>query len=187
MIEEIKQSIQCLKSDGIIFSPTDSIWGLSCDAKSDSAIQRIIELKKRPEHKSFIILLPSENLLAKYVRSIPEMSYDLIEFTTKPLTIIFPDAYNISPLIPSSDGSVGIRIVKSGFMHELLSKYNRALVSTSANYSGEEAPKTPDEADKSLLAKIDYVVNLPTQSKTNMKPSSIVKLEMNGSIKIIRE
>lgn len=187
MIKEIQNSIQALKDNGVILCPTDTIWGLSCDATSQKAVEKLIELKQRPKTKSFIILLHTEGLLPKYVRTIPDASYDLIDYSEIPLTIIYPDAYNISPLLKAEDGSIGIRIVKKGFIHELIKKFNKPLVSTSVNISGEPAAINPEQANKDLLAKVDYVVNLPVPKNIQTKPSSIIKLDKGGQIKIIRK
>jgi len=184
--EEIDKTIEVLKSGGTILYPTDTIWGLGCDATNFEAIDKIYSIKNRDLNKSFIILLDDDRKLNKYVREIPEVAWDLLDHSDSPLTIIYPQAVNLPQNLLAKDGSIAIRIVKDGFVQQLLKKFNKPIVSTSANFSGELSPKTKKEISKKLIESVDYMVEIETENKQN-KSSSIIKLQINGEIEIIRK
>ncbi len=184
--EQLQKSVAIIKTGGILLYPTDTIYGLGCDATNVQAIQRIYELKKRPVNKSFIILLHSENQLNRYVKEVPPVAYDLLDCADKPTTIIYPDAINLPDLLLAEDGSLGIRIVKEGFAHQLLKKINVPLVSTSANFSGEPSAALLQDIHPDIVQSVDFVVNLPNNQATQ-KASSIIKLKVNGEISILRK
>lgn len=189
MQEEIQKALEVLKSGGTILYPTDTVWGLGCDATNPEAVEKIFKIKKRQEIKSLIVLIDNENKLNRYLKDIPEMAYDLIDNTDKPLTIIYPGAKNLAQNAIDNDGSIGIRIpLNSGlFCVKLIEKFGKPIVSTSANLSGEPTPYSFKEIDERILHEVDYVVNLCQQETTRVKPSSIIKLELNGEFKIIRK
>ncbi|MBL4624224.1 MAG: threonylcarbamoyl-AMP synthase [Flavobacteriales bacterium] len=186
-IEEAYKAIDILKSGGVILYPTDTIWGLGCDANNETAVQKIFDIKQRAESKSMIILVANDAQLNRCVHFVPEMAWDLIDVTDSPLTIIYSGPKNIAQNVISPDGSVGIRMVKKCFANELSKRFNKPLVATSANISGSKTPLSFDKIDPSILGAVDYVVDLPSEKKRVAKPSSIIKVSESGGVKIIRE
>ncbi len=184
--KEVSHAAVVLKAGGTLIYPSDTIWGLGCDAGNEQAIQKIYELKKRPPEKGMIVLVHDERLLMKYVREVPEMAWDLINFSERPLTLVYPGAINLPKSLPAPDGSIAIRIVKSGFAHELMRFTHRPLISTSANLSGERAPLSFDEIPRLLLEAVDYVVDLQAAPAGPSKPSVIMKIETNGRFTFLR-
>lgn len=187
MNEDIKKALEVLHQGGIILYPTDTIWGLGCDATNSLAVEKIHALKNRPENKSLIIFLASINQLEQYVDSVPELAYDLFEYATKPTTIILQNVKNVSPKLKAADGSVGIRIPKDDFCQKLLSRFKKPIVSTSANISGDLSPENYSEVKEYIINKVDYAVHWRQNERINPNPSSIIKLDANNQIKIIRE
>jgi L-threonylcarbamoyladenylate synthase len=185
--EDIKNSLIFLRKGGIIIYPTDTIWGLGCDATNSSAVERIYTIKLRRESKSLIILVDSVAMLERYVRDVPSVAYDLIEVSDTPLTIIYPEGKNLAPGICSDDGSVGIRICRDDFCSGLITSLRRPLVSTSANRSGEPFPAIFSEIDKELLKEADYVVNYRQEDRRKNSPSPVIKIDKKGVIEIIRK
>ena len=186
MNEEIEKSLAVLANNGVLVYPTDTIWGIGCDATSAEAIDKIYELKGRDSDKSFIILIDDDRKLNKYVKEIPEVAWDLLDVTDTPLTIIYPGAINLPQNLIAKDGSIAIRVVKEGFVNELVRKFNKPIVSTSANFSGEPSPKNKEDISAKILEKVNHVVNLQSESKT-MSSSAIIKLQIDGQIEIIRK
>ena len=189
MQEEINKAIEVLKAGGTILYPTDTIWGLGCDATNAEAVNKIFKIKKREESKSLIVLMDNENRLNRYLKDIPPLAYDLIDNADKPLTIIYPGAKGLASNVINSDGSIAVRIPLNQeiFCVKLITKFGKPIVSTSANISGEPAPISFKDIDKSILHEVDYIVNLPQDEMGTSKPSAIIKLEMNGEFKIIRK
>lgn len=188
MQNDIKKSLEVLRSGGVILYPTDTIWGLGCDATNEKAVQKIYDIKKRADNKSMIILMDSENRLPAYVDDIPDVAYDLIELTEKPLTVIFEGAKSLATnVINKDDKSVGIRITKDKFSKELIQRFKLPIVSTSANISGEAAPSIFDEISDDIISAVDYVVEYRQNDYTKAKPSGILKIGKDSSVKIIRE
>lgn len=185
--EEINKALEVLKSGGIILYPTDTIWGLGCDATNEAAVAKINALKGRPEDKSLIILLDSDNKLQSYVSEIPDVAYQLIEYADKPMTIIFSGAKNLAKNVINVDGSVGIRIVKHDFCEQLIQRFRKPIVSTSANLSGQANPQFFDEISDEIKEAVDYIVNLAQESRTPKQPSTIIKLGPTGQFKLIRK
>src|SRR6185436_15905446 len=138
--EEAKKAVEILKAGGTILYPTDTIWGIGCDATNETAVKKIFEIKKREESKSLIVLIDAAEKLNKYVKDVPAVAWDLVEFSEKPLTIVYAGAVNMAKNLLSNDGTVAIRVVKNDFCVELLRKFGKPVVSTSANISGEETP-----------------------------------------------
>lgn len=188
MQEEIQKALTVLKDGGVILYPTDTIWGIGCDATNEQAVKKVYEIKQRTESKSLIVLLDEAIKLNKYVKEVPAMAWDLVELTENPLTIIYPGAYNLAKnVINAEDGTVGIRVVHEEFCKQLVRKFNKPLVSTSANISGAPAAISFADIDESIIKSVDYVINLRQHERINAVPSSILKLEINGTFQIIRK
>lgn len=187
MIEDIKAALEVLQKGGVILYPTDTIWGLGCDAANEEAVRRIYAIKNREDSKSMLVLMENAALLERYVDEVPEIAYDLIELSDKPLTIIYDGARNMAKNLIAEDGSIGIRITAEKFSSELIRRFKRPVVSTSANISGKPSPACFDEIDPEIIAAVDYVVKYRQDDVQKAVPSSIMKLGRGGEIKIIRE
>ncbi len=187
LLNEIKNCVGVLNRGGLILYPTDTIWGIGCDATNEKAIEKIFRLKKRTNFKSLIVLLDLETKLLSYIKEVPEVAWDLIDFAEKPLTIIYDGGKNLAKNVVAEDGSVGIRITKDEFCKKLIEKFRKPVVSTSANFSGKESPAAFDDIDPDIIAGVDYVVNLRQHEKISSSPSTIIKLGTKGEIKIIRK
>lgn len=185
--EDLQQALETLRKGGIILYPTDTVWGIGCDAGNEEAVRRIFRLKQREDSKSMLCLLDAPGKLQGYVEEVPEMAWDLIELTTKPLTIIYPGAKNVATPLIAEDGSLGIRITGEKFTQALCSGLHAPLVSTSANISGQPAARNYQEISKDILEGVDYVVRYRRDDLSEPKPSSIIKLGLHNEIKIIRE
>lgn len=185
--EEVNKALEVLKSGGLILYPTDTVWGIGCDATNEDAINKVYQLKGRSESKSMIVLLDNENKLPSYVREVPDIAYDLIEYAEKPLTIIYSGAKNLAANLINADGSIGIRIVKHLFCEQLIERFRLPIVSTSANLSGQPAPPNFTAIDEEILNGVDYVVNWEQDSLTEHTPSTIMKLEPDGLFSFIRK
>ncbi len=185
--DDIKEACRVLNEGGIIIYPTDTIWGIGCDATNAEAVKKVYALKKRTDSKALLVLVDSAAKVDFYVDSPADVAWDLIEMATKPLTIIYDHARNLADNLLAEDGSVGIRVTSEPFSRALCQRFRRAIVSTSANVSGEPSPQLFAEISKELLAAADYVVGYRQQETAPAQPSSIIKLNRNGQIKIIRE
>lgn len=185
---ELNKALDVLQRGGILLTPTDTVWGLSCDATNEEAVQKLIRLKQRPGGKSFIVLLDADYKLEQYVTDVPDVAYDLLELTENPLTIIFSGAKRLAPGVINQDGSVGIRIVKPDcFCKKLLERFRKPLVSTSANRSGEPAPKDLSEVSAELISQVDYAVPASEATAAAVKPSTIIRLGPGGEYTLIRK
>ncbi len=187
MHDDIKKALEVLKSGGIILYPTDTIWGIGCDATNEKAVEKIYQIKKREDSKSMLVLMENPALLERYVTEVPEIAWDLIEIATTPLTVIFSNAKNLAKNLIADDGSIGIRFTKEAFSSQLLQRFRRPLVSTSANFSGEKSPAYFDEISEEIRNQVDYVVEYRQNDTTPSQPSSIIKLGVGGQIEIIRK
>lgn len=185
-IDDIRKAVEVMKNGGIILYPTDTIWGIGCDATSEPAVRKIIEIKKRKEEKSFILLLDHESRINSYVSEVPDQAWQLIEFSEKPLTIIYDGAKNLPPEVISGDGSIAIRVTRDEFCRNLAGALRKPLISTSANISGEKSPSSFGEIDPSIINNVDYVVKWRQSENTGSKPSTIIRLGKGGQIKFIR-
>lgn len=183
----MKEAIQILRNGGVILYPSDTIWGIGCDATNPDAVDKIFKIKQRTSSKSLITLLDSDVKLNRFVKQIPEIAWDIVEFAQKPTTIIYPEGYNLAHNVLAEDKSVGIRIVKEGLCHELVRSFGKPLVSTSANISTEPTPLTFEDIDKRILEGVDYIVNLSPNVKLKPKASTIMKIEMDGTFTLIRK
>jgi L-threonylcarbamoyladenylate synthase len=184
--DEVNKALEIIQAGGIILYPTDTIWGIGCDATNASAVEKVIKLKGRPESKSLIILLDTENRLESYVSEVPEIAYELIEYAENPLTIVFSGAKNLAPNVINQDKSIGIRISKHPFCHQLVQRLRKAIVSTSANISGQNSPKNFSDISDEILNGVDYVVDFEQNDLSEKKASTIMKLEPNGCFSFIR-
>lgn len=185
--DEVNKALEVLKNGGLILYPTDTIWGIGCDATNSESIDRVFKLKGRTKEKSLIILLDTVNKLESYVREVPEIAYDLIEYAENPLTIIYNGAKNLAPNAIADDGSIGIRIVKHNFCEQLLNRFRKPIISTSANLSGEPAPANFNEISEEILLGVDYVVNWEQDNNSQKKSSAIMKIEPGGRFSFIRK
>ena len=185
MQNEINNAVKILKQGGIILYPTDTVWGIGCDANNPEAVKKVYNLKNRVDSKALICLVADDRMLSKYVNKIPEAAYSIIDIAEKPTTIIYDGAQNLAANLIASDHSIAIRIPQDDFCYMLSRKFNGALVSTSANISGKPTPKSFKEIAPAILKGVDYVVNLHKDKQCD-KPSSIIKLGNSGIVKIIR-
>lgn len=184
--EDFQAALETLRRGGIILYPTDTVWGIGCDARNEEAVRKIFALKQRDDAKSMLCLLDEAGKLQGYVKDVPSMAWDLIELTTKPLTIIYPGATGVAPSLVAEDGSLGIRITHESFTHDLCARLHAPLVSTSANLSGEPAARNFGEVSAAILEGVDYVVRFRQGDCTEPEPSSIIKLGVNNEVKVIR-
>ncbi|EEI91682.1 Sua5/YciO/YrdC/YwlC family protein [Sphingobacterium spiritivorum ATCC 33300] len=185
--EDINKALETLKNGGLILYPTDTIWGIGCDATNPEAVDRVIQLKGRSKEKSMIVLLHNENQLAGYVNDIPEVAYQLIEYTEHPLTIVYSNAKNLAANAIAEDGSIGIRIVNHPFCTQLLQRFRKPIISTSANISGEPSAKTFGDIDQKIKDGVDYTVQFGQKDIGAGKASTIMKLDPSGKFEFIRK
>jgi L-threonylcarbamoyladenylate synthase len=184
--EDLKQALQTLRDGGIVLYPTDTIWGLGCDATNPEAVRRIFKIKQREDARSMLVLMENPNMLNAYVKEIPEVAWQLIEVTDKPLTIVYPGAKNLAHNLIAEDGSIGIRITTETFTEHLIQQFRRPIVSTSANLSGKPSPQNFAEIGIEIVSAVDYVVKYRQEETAKAVASSIIKLGTGGEIQIIR-
>lgn len=176
-----------MREGGVILYPTDTIWGIGCDATNEDAVRRVYEIKQRQDSKAMLVLVDSSVKVDFYVRDVPEVAWDLIDLADKPLTIIYSGARNLAANLLAEDGSVGIRVTNEDFSKRLCQQFRKAIVSTSANISGQPSPKNFSEISEEVKSAVDYIVGYLARKREYLKPSSIIKLDKGGVIKIIRE
>ena len=176
-----------MREGGVILYPTDTIWGIGCDATNEDAVRRVYEIKQRQDSKAMLVLVDSSVKVDFYVRDVPEVAWDLIDLADKPLTITHSGARNLAANLLAEDGSVGIRVTNEDFSKRLCQQFRKAIVSTSANISGQPSPKNFSEISEEVKSAVDYIVGYRQEEISNPKPSSIIKLDKGGVIKIIRE
>ncbi len=187
MKREVEKALEVITAGGMILYPTDTIWGIGCDATNSKAIDKVFALKNRQESKSLIVLLADFEQIKDYIKEVPTLAKDLIQFIDKPLTIIYSGAKNLAPNLVAADGSVAIRIVKHQFCQNLIRKLGKPLVSTSANISGEANPVFFANIHEVIKSKVDYIVPLEQNKQIGHKASTIIKLEKSGKYSLIRE
>ena len=185
--DDIRQAVEVMNRGGVILYPTDTIWGIGCDATNEEAVRKVYEIKRRSDAKALITLIDSEAKLQFYVPDVPDVAWDLIELSEKPLTIIYDHARNLAPNLLAEDGSAGIRLTREEFSRNLCMRMKRAIVSTSANVSGEPSPRSFSDISPNVLQAVDYVCTSRREESTNPPASSIIKLGAGGLIKVIRE
>jgi L-threonylcarbamoyladenylate synthase len=184
--KDINSSIKVLREGGVILYPTDTIWGLGCDATSPAAVEKIFRIKSRDGNKSLIILVDGEAMLERYVRNVPDIVSELISVSDSPLTIIYPEGKNLAPGVYDEDGSIGIRICSEPFCSELITRFRKPIISTSANISGKPSPSNFSEIDNEIKKSAGYIVTYRQEDDRKCKPSSVIKIDKNGAFKIIR-
>lgn len=187
---DLEEAVRVLREGGVIVYPTDTVWGIGCDATNEEAVQKIYSLKHRADTKSMLVLLDAPGKLQGYVEEIPEAAWDLLECTSdgtqRPMTIIYPNARNLAKNLIAEDGSIGIRITGESFSKALCERLKRPIVSTSANISGEPTAKNFSQISQQVLAQADYVCQYRRDDEEEKQPSSIVKLGLHNEIQIIR-
>lgn len=184
--EDIKRACDVLKKGGVILYPTDTVWGLGCDATNSEAVKRVYKIKKRIDSKAMIVLLGNENEIQRYVKEVPEIAYDLVSLSVKPLTIVYSNGVYLAPELLAEDGSIGIRVTQEQFSKSLCKTFKRPLVSTSANISGMPTPVFFNEISDEIKSQVDYIVEARRDDLIKRKPSSVIKLDCDGTIKILR-
>ena len=185
--EDIKNAVEVLRKGGVILYPTDTVWGIGCDATNPEAVKRVYDIKHRDDSKALICLVDSDARLQRYVRNVPNVAWDIFELATKPTTVILDDAVNLAPNLIADDGSIALRITQEAFSKELCFRFQKALVSTSANISGEPAAQNYCDISEELLNAVDYVCWTRRQEHKPHTPSSIIKLTEDGVVTIIRK
>ena len=184
---ELTNALAALHSGGTILYPTDTVWGIGCDCTNERAVDKIFKIKKRDSSKSLVLLVDSDARLLRYVKAVPEMAWELMQYSDKPLTIVYPEGKNIAKNMIGPDKSVAIRITSDFFCKKLIQAFDNGLVSTSANISGKPSPQNFSDIDEEILSAVDYVVNLRQEEKSPASPSSIIKVGLKGEIQIIRK
>ncbi len=187
MNEDIKQACEVLAKGGVILYPTDTVWGIGCDATNPEAVKRVYEIKQRTDSKAMLVLVDSDVKVQFYVKEVPPVAWDLIELAEKPLTIIYDGARNLASNLLAEDGSVGIRVTKEPFSKQLCFRFRKAIVSTSANISGQPAAAVFSEISEEIKQSVDYIVQSRREETGHPKPSGIIKLGAGGLVKVIRE
>ena len=185
--DDMKQALDTLKAGGIILYPTDTIWGIGCDATNPEAVEKIFALKGRDKRKSMIVLLGNDYQLEGYVQEVPEVAYQLIEVADKPLTIIYNKAKNLAPYVVAEDGSIGIRVVQHPFCEELIQRFRKPIVSTSANISGDATAQNFAEIADEIKEGVDYVVQYGQTDMSKHQASTIMKIDASGKFEFIRK
>ena len=184
--EDLNCAVKVLKEGGLILYPTDTVWGIGCDATNEKAVEKVYALKRRNDAKSMLVLVDGEAMLERTVSDIPDVAWQLIEAAVSPLTVIYDHPMNVAPSLKAADGSLGVRITGESFSRELCRRLGKPLVSTSANISGEPTPRNFGEISDEILEGVDYVVKYRQDETSNPKPSNIIKLSEGGVIKVIR-
>lgn len=185
--EDIKNAVEVMRKGGVILYPTDTVWGIGCDATNEEAVKKVYQIKQRDDSKALICLVDSDARLQRYVRNVPEVAWQLIDCMDKPTTLILDGAVNLAQNLIGEDGSIGIRITQEPFSKELCFRFQKAIVSTSANISGDPAAQNYRDINPQLLEAVDYVCWSRRQEHQPHKPSSIIKLGQGGEVQIIRK
>ena len=185
--DDIRNAVETMRRGGIILYPTDTVWGIGCDATNAEAVAKVYNIKHRDDSKALICLVDSESRLQRYVRDIPNVAWDIFELSVKPTTIVLDNAVNLAPNLIADDGSIAMRITKEPFSKELCYRYQKAIVSTSANISGEPAAQNFCDISEEIINAVDYVCWTRRQEHKPHTPSSIIKLTANGEVTIIRK
>jgi L-threonylcarbamoyladenylate synthase len=185
--DEIRLAVEFLKKGRIILYPTDTIWGIGCDATLAKPVDLIYKIKQRYESKSMIILLDDPGKLTRYVKKVPSLAYDLIERYQEPLTIIYPNAVNVAKNVVAEDGTIAIRIVRDEFCRRMIALFDKPVVSTSANLSGQPAPLIFTNIPEEIKSKVDHIVNHHRNELVRTKPSTIIRILENGEFEVLRK
>ena len=185
--DDIRNAVETMRKGGVILYPTDTVWGIGCDAKNPEAVAKVYKIKRRDDSKALICLVDSEPRLQRYVRNVPNVAWDIFELATKPTTIILDNAANLAPNLVAEDGSIAMRITKEDFSKELCYRFQKAIVSTSANISGEPAAENFCDISLEIIDAVDYVCHTRRQEHKPHTPSSIIRLTPDGEVSIIRK
>lgn len=185
--DDIMNALKVLRAGGVILYPTDTIWGLGCDATNAQAVRKIFDIKQRDDSKSVIILVNSVSMLERYVVNPPEVALQMAELSQKPLTIVYDRGRSLAEGVASADGSVGVRICNDPFCDELITAFRKPIVSTSANISGTDAPALFDEISQEIINAADYVCLYRQYDRSSSSASSVIRVSGNGAVKILRE
>ena len=185
--QDIEQAVQVLRQGGVILYPTDTVWGIGCDATNAEAVARVYSIKQRDDSKAMICLVDSDVRLQRYVRNVPEVAWDVMELATKPITVILDGAFGLAPNLLAEDGSIAMRITREPFSKELCYRFQKPLVSTSANISGQPAAQNYCDIAPAILQAVDYVCFSRRQEHKPHTPSSIIRLAVDGKVEIIRK
>lgn len=185
--EDVRNAVEVLRRGGVILYPTDTVWGIGCDATNAEAVAKVYKIKQRDDSKALICLVDSDARLQRYVRDVPNVAWDIMDLATKPTTVILDNAVNLAHNLVAEDGSIAMRITKEAFSHELCFRFQKPIVSTSANISGEEAAQNYCDIKQELIDAVDYVCWTRRQEHKPHTPSSIIKLGQNGEVSIIRK
>ena len=186
MMDEIKKACEVMRQGGLILYPTDTVWGIGCDATNEEAVRKVYALKQREDSKAMLVLVDNAVKVDFYVKEVPPVAWDLLEVATNPLTIIYSNARNLAPNLLAEDGSVGIRVTEEEFSKQLCFHFRRAIVSTSANISGQPTAHFYHEISQEIINGVDYVCQFRRDDDSPHEPSSIIKLNEDGTFKILR-
>ena len=184
--EDIQNAVNVMRQGGVILYPTDTVWGIGCDATNEEAVAKVFKIKQRDDSKALICLVDSDVRLERYVRNVPEVAWQVMEYATKPTTVILDNAVNLAPNLIAEDGSIAMRITREPFSKELCYRFQKAIVSTSVNISGQPAAQNFRDIDPEIIKQVDYVCWSRRQEHKPHQPSSIIKLTSSGIVKIIR-
>lgn len=184
--EDIRRAVATLRAGGTILYPTDTVWGIGCDATNAAAVRRVYEIKRRDDRKAMICLVDSDVRLQRYVRGVPDVAWDVLELATKPLTVILDGAVNLAENLVAADGSIAMRITHEAFSKQLCYRFQKPIVSTSANISGESTAQNYRDISPELIVAVDYVCTTRRQEHLPHTPSSIIKLTADGFVTVIR-
>ena len=185
--EDIRKAVDVMRKGGVILYPTDTVWGIGCDATNEEAVRKVYGIKQRDDSKALICLVDSDARLQRYVRDVPDVAWQIIDCCDRPTTLILDGAVNLAPNLIAEDGSIGIRITQEPFSKELCYRFQKAIVSTSANISGEPAAQNYCDIDPRVMEAVDYVCWSRRQEHKPHTPSSIIKLGKGGEVTIIRK
>ena len=184
--DDIKAAVECMRKGGVILYPTDTVWGIGCDATNAEAVAKIYKIKKREESKAMICLVDSDNRIQRYVRNVPDVAWDVMNLATSPTTVILDGADGLASNLIADDGSIAMRITQEEFSKELCYRMQKPVVSTSANISGEPTAQNYSDISEEIINSVDYVCKSRRNEHQPHKPSSIIKLKSNGEVTIIR-
>lgn len=185
--EDIRNAVEVMRKGGVILYPTDTVWGIGCDATNAEAVAKVYKIKKREDSKALICLVDSDARLQRYVRQVPSVAWELLDCVDKPMTVILDGAVNLAPNLIAEDGSIALRITQEAFSKELCYRFQKAIVSTSANISGEPTAQNYCDISQEIIDAVDYVCWTRRQEHKPHKPSSIIKLGLGGEVEIIRK
>ena len=185
--DDIKKAVEVMRMGGVILYPTDTVWGIGCDATNAEAVARVYEIKRREDSKAMICLVDSDNRLQRYVRNVPDVAWQLFDCAEDPTTIILDGAINLAPNLIAEDGSIAMRITREEFSKQLCYRFQKPIVSTSANISGEPTAQNYCDISQEIIDAVDYICWARRQEHKPHKPSSIIRLREDGQVEIIRK